>query len=127
MGQCYSVYLAAKVKAPSAFVRLSQEFFDEQGWSASRDMCSTVDKTFKWLLGDNLTVDYENGWPVFRSDFDARYSWEGVMEGWFRKVSPALEAGSELEVYPEGSSWICTIREDGTIHKDICEEEEEDD
>lgn len=127
MGQCYSVYLNVKVKDPSAFVLRSQEFFDKMGWSASRDMCSTIDKTFKWLLGDNLTVDYENGWPVFRSDFDACYSWDGTMEAWFRDVSPTLEAGSEIEVYPDSGSWTCAIREDGAIVKDYGEEEEEDD
>lgn len=73
----------------------------------------------------SVTVQYEDGWPVFRGVFDASYSWGGVMEEWFRAVAPSLEAWSEIEVWPDSGSWRCVLRADGTCDKTYGEDDEE--
>lgn len=73
---------------------------------------------------------YEDGWPVFRSGFDASYSWNGVMDEWFRAVAPSLEPGSEIEVWPDSGSWKCTVKDGGkcemTEYEEAGDDEEDD-
>ena len=128
MGQCYSVYLKIKLKDADEFVRLSRKYATDNDWSDEymRKM-SGVDGIIKQMISTgDLTVQCEDGWPVFRSDFDASYSWEGVMYEWFNAVAPALEDGSEIEVYPDAGSWNCVVH-DGKADRtyDEAEDEEE--
>lgn len=107
MGQCYSVYLKIKMKNEGEFIRLSRKYATENEWSGEyiRKM-SGVDGVIKQvLLTDDLTVQREDGWLVYRSDFDAYYSWESVLDEWFNAVAPALDDGSEIEVYPDRCHW----------------------
>lgn len=126
MGQCYSVYLKMKLKDADEFVRLSRKYATDNDWSDEymRKM-SGVDGIIKQMISTgDLTVQCEDGWPVFRSDFDASYSWDGVMDEWFNAVAPALEDGSEIEVYPDVGSWKCVVR-DGRVDKTYDEDEED--
>ena len=128
MGQCYTVYLKMKLKDADEFVRLSRKYATDNNWSEDymRQM-SGIDGIIKQMISSGeLTVQCEDGWPIFRSDFDASYSWEDVMYEWFVAVAPALEDWSELEVYPDAGGWRCVVH-DGKIDKtyDEVEDEEE--
>lgn len=127
MGQCYSVYLKAKLKDADAFVRLTREFTKD--WSQPfKDRLAGINGIINNIVGDGaVDVRYEDGWPVFCGEFDASYSWDGTMEEWFRAVAPALEAGSEIKVWPDGGNWICTVLNDGTCGKEYGEIDEDDD
>lgn len=115
MGQCYSVYLKAKVKDEAEFVRLSAtklrgEFNGlniRKGCFNGHDLTTSLGN-IKFVLASHqngFTETAEDGCPVYRSDFDASYSWESVLDEWFCAVAPALEDGSEIEVYPDMGHW----------------------
>ena len=128
MGQCYTVYLKMKLKDADEFVRLSRKYATDNNWSEDymRQM-SSIDGIIKQMISTgDLTVQCESGWPVFRSDFDASYSWDGVMDEWFHAIAPSLEDGSEIEVFPDVGSWKCVVH-DGKIDRtyDEAEDEEE--
>lgn len=126
MGQCYSVYLKAKLNDADAFVRLTREFTKD--WSQPfKDKLTGINGVINFMIGDgSVDVLYEDGWPIFHGNFDASYSWDGTMEEWFRAVAPALEAGSEIEVWPDEGSWKCTVLDDGTCGKEYGEIDEDD-
>lgn len=128
MGQCYSVTLKAKLKDADAFVRLTREFTKE--WSQDyKDKLTGISGIINFIVGDG-TVDvlYEDGFPVFRGDFDASYSWDGVMSGWFAAVAPSLVDGSSIEVWPDEGSWKRTVvgGEASETEYGECDDEEED-
>lgn len=130
MGQCYTVYLKIKFKDAGEFVRLTQQYATSHNWSADYMASTTsIDKIVKFFVGvgDSLTVDYEDGWPVFRGDYDASYSWDGVLEEWFRAIAPSLEPGSEIDVWPDSGSWNCTVNSEGAVDKQYGEDDEEED
>lgn len=125
MGQCYSVYLKAKLKNADDFVRLSREYFTTHEWPASRvSELTGVGEIIKYMIADRdgLYVTYEDGWPTFRGGFDSSYSWNGVMEEWFRAVAPSLAPGSEIEVWPDSGSWKCVVTEGGGVEQTEYEE-----
>jgi len=111
MGQCYSVYLKAKLKDADAFVRLTREFADANGWSQDyKDKLTGISGIINFIVGDgSVDVHYEDGFPVFRGEFDASYSWDGVMSEWFEAVAPSLVDGSSIEVWPDEGSWKRTV------------------
>ena len=111
MGQCYSVYLKAKLKDADAFVRLTREFAEEDQWSqCDKDKLTGIKGIINFIIGnDNADVLYMDGWPVFRSCFDASYLWDGVMSDWFEAVAPSLVDGSSIEVWPDEGSWKRTV------------------
>lgn len=111
MGQCYSVNFKAKLKDAEAFVRLTREFADANGWSQDdKDRLTGIGGIINNFVGDGaVRVVYEDGWPVFRGDFDASYLWDSVMSEWFEAVAPSLEDGSSIEVWPDEGSWKRTV------------------
>ena len=113
MGQCYSVDLKIKLKDADAFVRLTREFADANGWSQDyKDELTGINGIINFIVGDgSVDVHYENGFPVFRGEFDASYSWDSVLENWFGAVAPSLEDGSEIEVAPDEGLWKCVVRD----------------
>lgn len=131
MGQCYSVDLKAKLKDADAFVRLTREFAKD--WSQEfKDKLTGIKGIINNIVGDGaVDVVYEEGWPVFRSEFDASYSWDDTMEGWFRAVAPSLEDGSEIEVAPDEGLWKCVVRDgaasDREYDEDWVDEDESED
>jgi hypothetical protein len=128
MGQCYSVYLKAKLKDADAFVRLTREFAKD--WSQEfKDKLTGIGGIINNFVGDGaVRVVYEDGWPVFCGDFDASYSWDGVMSEWFEAVSPSLVDGSSIEVWPDEGSWKRTVvgGEASETEYGECDDEEED-
>ena len=115
MGQYYTVYLKAKVKDEAEFIRLSVKCLRGKfnGSNIREDCFNGHDLTtpldnIKLVLASHqngFTETNEDGWPVYRSDFYASYSWESVLDDWFSAVAPALEDGSEIEVYPDVGCW----------------------
>jgi len=128
MGQCYSVTLKAKLKDADAFVRLTREFAN--GWSQDyKDKLTGINGIINFIVGDgSVDVCYEDGWPVFRGDFDAPYSWDGVMSEWFEDVAPSLVDGSSIEVWPDEGSWKRTVVGGEASETECweCDDEEED-
>ena len=127
MGQCYTVYLKMKLKDADEFVRLSRKYATDNKWSEDymRKM-SSIDEIIKQMISTgDLTVRCEDGWPVFRSDFDASYSWDDVMYEWFDAVASALKDGSEIEVFPDAGGWRCVVH-DGKVDKTYYECDEDD-
>ena len=134
MGQCYSVCLAAKVKDEAAFVWLSRSFIESQN---IREDCfegadmMTPDGNVKFMLAGNTqpegysVQDEPDGWREYDNAFDASYSWEALLYDWFRAVAPALESGSDIEVWPDSGSWRCEVGADGGMVETTTEEEEE--
>ena len=121
MGQCYSVYLKVKVKDEKEFVRLSAEKLRGKFLGLDiREDCfvghdlATPLGNIKFVLASHQhnfdVMTNDNGWPVYRSDFDASYSWELVLEEWFLAVASTLEDGSEIEVYPDEGHWGYEVR-----------------
>ena len=109
MGQCYSVNFKAKLKDADAFVRLTREFAKD--WPQDdKDRLTSIGGIINNFVGDGtVRVAYEDGWPVFRSDFDASYSWDDVMSEWFEAVAPSLVDGSSIEVWPDEGVWKRTV------------------
>lgn len=130
MGQCYSVYLKAKLKDADAFVRLTREFAEEDQWpQCDKDKLTGIKGIINFIIGnDNADVLYMDGWPVFRSCFDASYLWDSVMSEWFEAVAPSLEDGSSIEVWPDEGSWKRTVvgGEASETEYGECDDEEED-
>ena len=131
MGQCYAVYLKAKVKDGAEFVWLSAEYLKNIG---IREDCfegedlTTPIGNIKFVMAAHqgqFDESTEDGFPFYRSWFDASYSWELVLYEWYRAVSPALEDDSGIEVYPDHGHWDLCI-EHGSIAETIVEEPDED-
>lgn len=127
MGQCYTVYLKMKLKDADEFVCLSRQYATDNDWpEACMRKMSSVDEIIKQMISTgDLTVQHDGEWSLFRSDFDASYSWDDVMDEWFHAVAPSLEDGSEIEVFPDAGSWRCIVS-DGEVDKDYGEVEDED-
>ena len=129
MGQCYTVYLKMKLKDADEFVNASRKFAEDNYWGYDYiAKMTSVDKIIKYFVGgtsSGVCVDYEDGWPVFRGDYDACYSWDGTLENWFHAIAPSLEDGSEIEVYPDTGRWKCVVH-DGKVDKTYDEAEDED-
>ena len=122
--QCLSsldLYAGMGFKDEKEFVRLSAEKLRGKfsGLDIRKDCFVGHDLTtplgnIKFVLashqhGFDVTTN-DNGWPVYRSDFDASYSWELVLEEWFLAVASTLEDGSEIEVYPDEGHWGYEVR-----------------
>ena len=134
MGQCYSVALMVNIKNNAEFVKLSRSFIETQN---IREDCfigvdlTTPEGNVKFMLAgytqpDNWQErDEGDGWREYGNGFDASYSWDGLMEEWFRAIAPTLETGSDIEVWPDSGSWHCQVGVDGKILKTTTEEEDE--
>ena len=109
MGQCYSVNFKAKLKDADAFVRLTREYAKD--WPQDdKDRLTDIGGIINNFVGDGaVRVVYEDGWPVFRGDFDASYLWDDVMSEWFEAVAPSLVDGSSIEVWPDEGVWKRTV------------------
>lgn len=136
MGQCYSVTLTVKVKDEVEFVMRSGLYIQSQ--NIRKDCFKGADMTtpqgnIRFVLAGNTqpgdySVDFNCpgvGWRKYRNAFDASYSWDGLLDEWFRAVAPALEVGSEIEVWPDHGHWTLRVEHDGKITSTVVEEDDE--
>lgn len=110
MGQTYSVCLTAKVKNEKKFVRMSVNYLVGGHVLSCKgeDLTTSIGNIKCVMAASQEMFDEEpvvDGWSEYRSDFDAGYSWESIIYEWFQAVAPALEDGSEIEVYPDSGGW----------------------
>ena len=114
MGQSYDVTYSLKIKDRQKLIDAVNAYIDE-----------TNEKRIRWSLDDrdrnNLTdlmkiVITDRGFmqteDEFYSCFDATYSWEWVMMEVFEVMSPYLEDGSSLEIYPDYGRDLLVIEND---------------
>ena len=91
---------------------------------------TTSEGNIKFVIaGNTQPEDYgsyvnDGDWREYRNAFHASYSWESVLDEWFRAVAPALETGSEIEVWPDSGSWRLQVGTDGNITETTTEETE---
>ena len=115
MGQCYSVYLKMKAKDEREFVRLSRRYLLSMNISSEYFLGKDLDTAIgniRFVLAahqQQFEESEEDGMVLYRSGFDATYSWETILYDWFCAVSKALEDGSEIEVYPDSGRWALRV------------------
>ncbi len=128
MGTCYVV--DGKLKFKKDFVKegleiLKEHFFRKPGvdfdfnsYSNYKNLeeVKTIEDAIKITFADEqgmLIIKHPNELDYnFNSGFDASYGWEGVIYDFFKYLSPCLENGSKMIVYPDSG---CTklVIEDG--------------
>ena len=118
MGQCYCVDTDVKYKDKKKFVELGNKFIDDElAKGTGFDALDTIDRQIPdgiWeaiLTKRCMKKDTEG---CYSSDFDATYSWEGLMVEFFEEVAPSLEDGSEMIIYPDSGSRTLTVQS-GTV------------
>lgn len=76
----------------------------------------TIEDAIKLVFADHqgmCEIEHPNELDYnFNSAFDASYSWESVIYDFFKYLSPCLEDGSKMKVYPDSGS-IKLVIEDG--------------
>lgn len=65
----------------------------------------------KWTCYKSEETDKE-GFAVYKSSFDASYSWEVLLMDFFRAIAPFLEDRSSLKIYPD-SDYDLLVVENG--------------
>lgn len=105
MGQVYYVDAKFDIKDEVQFVREGRKIFerpnvapiDEKEKDAAEHLIET-------LLVKNQGCFTKDG-SNYKSEFDASYGWEGVLDDFFRAVKGALNKGSYITVYPDHGHW----------------------
>lgn len=114
MSQCYSVVLDVKIKDRSLLVKLTNEFiksttFEEGCWDGA-DL-KTAEGCIEAMLCDTIRylrmhiTDNGSGFVRYANAFNASYSWESVLDGWFRAIAPALSKRSRIDVDTDEWRW----------------------
>lgn len=114
MSQCYSVVLDVKIKDRSLLIKLTNEFiksttFEEGCWDGA-DL-KTAEGCIEAMLCDTSRylrmhiTDNGGGFVRYANAFNASYSWESVLDGWFRAIAPALSKRSRIDVDTDEWRW----------------------
>lgn len=119
MGQCYDVKLKLKFrdgeKDELRTVKAMQKYIkDHDGkgvnfgldeWKKEGNGLSTLKDMLRVFFAGWNCWDFEmtqgRKWLHVRNGFDASYGWESIMLDIFDVISPFLEDGSELWIYPD--------------------------
>ena len=114
MGQCYTVFLKLKYDDEQAVIKKAKEYYRKHdGYDINFGLESynkdhklkTIDDIVAIVLTPNF-IKWDKG--DYESDFDASYTWEEVLENWFKEMAPVLDDKSSIEVYPDEGSWKMT-------------------
>ena len=110
MGAVYSVELTMGAKAENTdnIIEAVNTVFENYGIEHFKKDVNTIEDVIKTVFVaksnmSNLTVINKGTYDEynFNSDFDASYSWEGVMIASFEAMAKYLEDESRLIIYPD--------------------------
>lgn len=114
MGACYYVKLKIKVKDEEGAIKALNEHiandkrtvyhldkFAEAGITTDNfdDLMRIFLADFK--KSDEFIHRQKNGFVIYQDGFDATYSWEMVLADMFKTLTPFIEDGSILWIYPD--------------------------
>lgn len=117
MSACYSVNLELRPKDETKTIEAMKKFIKENHLKADfmieeykKDGIGT--ESLKDLVaimlagwsGQRIKIrPLKKGFKSYSNDFNARYGWLRVIEGWFRAIGETLENGSEISIWVENS------------------------
>ncbi len=105
MGQSYYVDAKFDIRNEKEFVTEGRKIFER---SYVRPVKENQKDTVEHLI-ETLLAKHQNGYSKdgdnYKSQFDASYGWEGLMEDFFISVKGALNKGSYITVYPDSGHW----------------------
>ena len=112
MGTCYSVRMKLTLLDEVGAIKALNEhmardtkthynlaFYEEQGITPD-----TVDGLMKILLAEpqsEVSIRQAGKTRYYENAFNASYGWESVMMDWFNVLTPFLNSGSQMVIYPE--------------------------
>lgn len=125
MSQCYSVVLDVKIKDRSLLVKLTDKFiksttFQEGCWDGA-DL-KTAEGCIESMLCDTgrdlrmHVTDNGDGFVRYANAFNASYSWELVLDGWFRAIAPALDKRSSIDMDMDEGRCHIRVGNDGKVY-----------
>ena len=110
MGQTYYVNAKFDIKNEMEFVKEGRKIFERPYVRAiEENKKDTAEHLIETLLAKNQNGYIKDG-NNYRSEFDASYGWEGLMEDFFNAVKATLNKGSYITVYPDSGHWTEEVR-----------------
>jgi len=100
MGQTYAVEAKISFKDPDKFCEIIRNEVEKLNLKDADT--STPFGCFKAITKHDAVIDPFGCWVAY---FDGSYSWEGVLLDTFEAVTPALDDGSVIKVYPDSGWW----------------------
>lgn len=118
MGQCYSVTykLNPKTTEDEIVKRLNNYIDDEENTGRTHwnyDDCldrNSLDELMKLLIPPRAIYKRDDGY--YSGDFDASYGWFDLMYTAFKKMIPALDEDSYVEIYPDSGCYKLEVHDD---------------
>ena len=112
MGACYSVTLRVNLSDEEGAIKALNEHMSKDSrtnyaldkYSAAGIEPTTFDGLMKIMLAalqHNVFINSEGKYRVYENYFNASYGWEGVMSEWFEVLTPFLEDGSKIRIWPD--------------------------
>lgn len=116
MGQCYNIYLKLKSRDENASVKALQEFITENNINTIGLSTNNLENLLKIVFGNSqgtlhLRHTQKNGFKRYESDFNASYSWEGLLMDAFSELASTLEDGSRIDIYPDYGRDTAVVRD----------------
>ncbi len=115
MGQCYNIYLKLKSRDENASVKALQGFVTENNINTVGLSTDNFENLLKIIFGNNqgtlhLRHTQKNGFKRYESNFNASYSWEGLLIDAFSELAPTLEDNSRIDIYPDSGRDTAIVR-----------------
>lgn len=109
MSACYSVELKVKVLDEQGAIKALKNHIENDKRTdyslveaAERGITTeTFDDLIKIFLADCDDIEEHKGFTYYSNDFNASYGWESVMMEMFETLTPFVEDGSKLLIYPD--------------------------
>ena len=124
MGMCYSVELHFKVKPQmdnllkSALTEMSVPFAEKCKKFDLTTLDGLLQLFFSGWCNQCEKSEENNGWINFNADFDARYTWEKIMQDAFYAMAPYLYDGSYVYIEPDDEHYTMKVANGTVIFED---------